>query len=82
MSLELKKCDIQGVFEIQPVVYSDNRGYFFEQYNSKKIQHAGLEIEFVQDNISFSKKKYIARIAFSKKIFSSEINVCAARTNL
>ena len=69
MSLELKKCDIQGVFEIQPVVYSDNRGYFFEQYNSKKIQHAGLEIEFVQDNISFSKKKiHCADCIFKKNI--------------
>lgn len=73
MSLELKKCDIQGVFEIHPVVYSDNRGYFFEQYNSKKNQHAGLEIEFVQDNISFSKKNTLRGLHFQKKYSQAKL---------
>lgn len=52
---KLKDC-----FEIEPTIYSDNRGSFFESFNKEKFKkETGLDIDFVQDNQSFSKKGVI-----------------------
>lgn len=39
---------------ITPRIFEDKRGYFFESYNKKKYQEAGIDIPFVQDNQSRS----------------------------
>lgn len=39
---------------LEPRVFEDNRGYFFESYNQATFQHNGIDIEFVQDNQSSS----------------------------
>lgn len=42
---------LEGLLIIEPRVFKDDRGYFFESYNKKAFQAAtGLEIDFVQDN--------------------------------
>ncbi len=41
---------------INPAVFNDERGYFFEAYNKEKFSALGITIDFVQDNQSFSKK--------------------------
>lgn len=47
---------LHGCFIIQPKVFEDHRGYFFESYNQKDFENAvGGSIAFVQDNQSFSK---------------------------
>jgi dTDP-4-dehydrorhamnose 3,5-epimerase len=46
--------DIPGLVVFEPVVFEDNRGYFFEAYNKKIFMNGGVDIEFVQDNQSFS----------------------------
>ena len=48
--------EIEGVLIIEPKVFGDARGYFFESYSKSRYQEAGLSEEFVQDNVSFSKK--------------------------
>lgn len=54
------KTIIEGLKVIQPEVFSDTRGYFFESYNHKKFQTAiGKNIKFVQDNQSRSKQKVL-----------------------
>ena len=50
------KTNIEGLLIFEPKVFGDSRGYFFESYNKSLYQEYGLEIEFVQDNESFSKK--------------------------
>ena len=40
---------------VQPRVYRDRRGYFLENYNKQKLEELGIDIEFVQDNLSMSK---------------------------
>lgn len=45
---------IQGLLIFEPAVYKDERGYFFESYNEQTFQKQGLDIQFVQDNQSFS----------------------------
>ncbi|WP_029422353.1 dTDP-4-dehydrorhamnose 3,5-epimerase [Alicyclobacillus macrosporangiidus] len=39
---------------LEPTVYRDHRGYFFESYNRQSLRELGIEIDFVQDNQSFS----------------------------
>jgi len=54
--LKVTKTDISGLLIIQPSVFNDDRGYFFESYNKERYQEFGIPVEFVQDNISKSKK--------------------------
>lgn len=47
-------CDIQGLVIIEPTVFEDNRGYFFEAYNGALFEKNGITTQFVQDNQSKS----------------------------
>ena len=48
--------DIQGVFIIEPRVFGDARGYFFESFSARDFaRETGIEVDFVQDNESFSR---------------------------
>lgn len=47
-------CEIQGLVIIEPTVYEDSRGYFFEAYNSALFEKNGITTQFVQDNQSKS----------------------------
>jgi dTDP-4-dehydrorhamnose 3,5-epimerase len=57
--LKVTRTDFEGLLIIEPRVFEDNRGYFFESYNKKKFLEEGIEVEFVQDNQSFSKRGVI-----------------------
>lgn len=59
--MELIKTEIDGVYIIEPKVFSDRRGWFMETYSKHKFEQLGLNIVFVQDNHSFSAKKGILR---------------------
>ncbi|MCE1190044.1 MAG: dTDP-4-dehydrorhamnose 3,5-epimerase [Ignavibacteria bacterium] len=48
-----------GLLLIEPRVFSDDRGFFFESYHNDKYKAAGIEFAFLQDNLSFSKKDTI-----------------------
>ncbi|MCF8358795.1 MAG: dTDP-4-dehydrorhamnose 3,5-epimerase [Prolixibacteraceae bacterium] len=52
--MKITKTNIPGLLIIEPEVFSDDRGYFFESYNQAKFSDAGFEITFVQDNESKS----------------------------
>jgi len=45
---------IEGLLIIEPRVFPDDRGYFYESYNKDKFAAVGIIAEFVQDNQSFS----------------------------
>jgi dTDP-4-dehydrorhamnose 3,5-epimerase len=49
-------CELPGLILIEHDVFKDSRGYFLESYNKKLFHQNGLDVEFVQDNISFSGK--------------------------
>lgn len=51
------KTDIPEVLIIEPEVHGDHRGYFMETYHKERYANAGINIEFVQDNMSFSAQK-------------------------
>ncbi len=50
----VKKSDIEGVIEIEPKVFKDDRGYFMEVYNQNDMKEIGIDDDFVQDNQSMS----------------------------
>lgn len=49
---------------IEPSVFSDERGYFMESYNSKWFLEKGISVDFVQDNESKSKKDVVRGLHF------------------
>jgi len=53
------KTEIEEVLIIEPRVFSDSRGFFFESYNKYRYQADVINKEFVQDNISVSKKNVL-----------------------
>ncbi len=56
---------LSGCFIIEPQIYPDERGYFFESYNKQKFEdHIGSKVDFVQDNQSFSKKGVIRALHY------------------
>lgn len=72
MAFEFKKCfaggkEIEGLYEIQPKIFGDNRGYFFEVYSEKDFFDAGLKMKFVQDNQSSSSKGVLRGLHFQKR---------------
>ena len=47
---------IEGLLLIEPRIFPDDRGYFYESYSEKKYRDAGIDVTFVQDNQSMSSK--------------------------
>ncbi len=58
---------IKGLFIIEHTVFGDNRGYFMETYNYAEFKQAGLDMVFVQDNQSKSKKGVLRGLHFQKE---------------
>ena len=54
--MKVLKTPIEGLLVIEPNVFYDDRGYFFESFNSKKYEDTGLNFNFVQDNVSKSNR--------------------------
>lgn len=52
--MAFSKTEFPGLIIIEPTVFKDSRGYFFESYNEKQFAAEGIDIRFVQDNQSKS----------------------------
>lgn len=52
--MNVLRCEIPGLLVIEPKVFGDARGFFLETWNRRRYQEAGLDADFVQDNLSFS----------------------------
>lgn len=57
---------IEGVYVIEPKVFGDHRGYFMETYNYNDFKASGLDMVFVQDNQSKSKKGVLRGLHFQR----------------
>lgn len=64
---KFKEMSIKGMYEIEPTVFGDDRGYFMETYNYEEFKNSGLNMEFVQDNQSKSKKGVLRGLHFQTK---------------
>ena len=54
--MKILETELDGVLVIEPDVFFDVRGYFLESYNQDRYQAFGIKSNFVQDNLSFSRK--------------------------
>ncbi|MFZ4799058.1 MAG: dTDP-4-dehydrorhamnose 3,5-epimerase [Bacteroidia bacterium] len=61
---------IEGLLIIEPQVFTDPRGYFYESYNKEKFVAAGINLEFVQDNQSLSQKGIVRGLHFQAPPFA------------
>lgn len=48
--MKVKKCDIEGVFIIEPRIFEDSRGYFFEAFSEREFVEQVCDCRFVQEN--------------------------------
>ena len=51
-----EETEIYGLYIIDPPVFEDTRGFFVELFNGRDFREAGLDVTFVQDNLSLSEK--------------------------
>ena len=68
--MNLIKTVLDGVYIVEPRVFVDSRGYFFESYNQAVLEEAGLTYSFVQDNQSKSSYGTIRGLHFQKGEFA------------
>jgi dTDP-4-dehydrorhamnose 3,5-epimerase len=54
--MKITQTTLPGVLIIEPRIFHDGRGFFFETYNSERYSQQGISNEFVQDNLSLSIK--------------------------
>ena len=67
MKFKITKTHIDGIIIIDPIIFKDERGFFLETYNKKEFASLGLDVEFVQDNHSKSKKGVLRGLHFQSK---------------
>lgn len=68
--MEVKNLGVDGPYLIQPEIYSDERGYFYESFNEKEFKEKIGDITFVQDNESFSSYGVVRGMHFQKPPFA------------
>ena len=68
--MEVKKTDIEGVLIIEPKIFRDSRGYFFESYSEKVFKEMVGDINFVQDNESCSSRGVMRGLHFQRPPYS------------
>ena len=61
---------IEGLYIIEPKVFQDSRGYFFESFSKRELEAATGKIDFVQDNESCSTKGVLRGLHFQKPPYS------------
>lgn len=69
--MKVTETKLKGCFVIEPTIFGDDRGYFFESFNKEKFKElTGNEIEFVQDNEAFSNRGVLRGLHFQKGAFA------------
>lgn len=68
--MEVKEINIQGPLVLQPRVFYDERGYFFESYNKELFEKLGIQPAFLQDNQSLSQQGAVRGLHFQAPPFA------------
>ncbi|ADY29178.1 dTDP-4-dehydrorhamnose 3,5-epimerase [Cellulophaga lytica DSM 7489] len=67
MMMKVIKTKLQGCLVLEPTLFNDDRGYFFESYNTNRFNDiVDQEVNFVQDNQSFSTRGVIRALHYQK----------------
>lgn len=68
--MEIIKTKIEGLLIVQPRVFADERGYFFESYNEDVFKKNGIDVHFAQDNQSLSNTGVLRGLHFQSPPFA------------
>lgn len=68
--MEVIKTDIEGVVIIEPRLFKDARGYFFESYSKREFDEKVRPVDFVQDNESMSSRGVMRGLHFQRPPFT------------
>lgn len=68
--MEVRETAINGVYIIEPKIFGDDRGYFFESYNEREFTEKVGKVDFVQDNESKSRYGVVRGLHFQKPPFA------------
>lgn len=68
--MEVIKTDIEGVVIIEPRIFKDSRGYFFESYSKREFDEKVRPVNFVQDNESCSTRGVMRGLHFQRPPFT------------
>jgi dTDP-4-dehydrorhamnose 3,5-epimerase len=68
--MNITKTEIPDLLIVQPKVFEDPRGYFYESYNKKVFSENGINVDFVQDNQSLSQKGVLRGLHFQEPPFA------------
>ena len=64
MAFKKSETDIEGLVVLEPDVYGDPRGFFKETYNRQHFASLGLDLDFLQDNVSYSTRGILRGLHF------------------
>ncbi|MFO7595398.1 MAG: dTDP-4-dehydrorhamnose 3,5-epimerase [Desulfocurvibacter africanus] len=65
--MEVVRTDIEGVLLIKPKAFGDHRGFFLETFQAQRYGQAGIDLPFVQDNLSRSRQGILRGLHFQRK---------------
>lgn len=69
--MKIKETHLKDCFVIEPTIFEDDRGYFFESFNKKQFKElTNIEVNFVQDNEAFSNRGIIRGLHYQKEEFA------------
>ena len=69
-NMKIEETFVKDLLIVEPTVFGDERGYFFESYSKTKFEDLGINIDFVQDNQSFSKKGTLRGLHYQNPPFA------------
>jgi dTDP-4-dehydrorhamnose 3,5-epimerase len=65
--MNIVETGFEGCFVLEPIVFEDQRGFFLETFNQEKFQKLlGKQVDFVQDNVSYSNKGVLRGLHYQK----------------
>ena len=68
--------EIDGALIVEPKVFGDHRGYFLETYSKARYQEAGIPFDFIQDNLSFSRRGVLRGLHFQNPNAQGKLVSC------
>ena len=64
--MKVSSCEIEGLLIFEPKMFGDSRGFFLETWNLHRYAEAGLNVDFVQDNLSLSRRGILRGLHFQQ----------------
>lgn len=70
MNFNFEHLELKGLIKVKPILFKDERGFFLENYNKDKFAIGGITDNFIQDNVSLSKKNVIRGLHYQIEPFA------------